>query len=314
MPLNPAAAKIAANAVSIRRGPVGRWIPVPVDAPSDVNEIGAETFALSGVLDSILDCHREAKMKRYEAKRRDPKYKGPVIIAEGDSWFEYPYNDDIVSIVGKKYAVMPLAKAGDSWIDIYRKNELFPAIEQEDPDIVMLSLGGNDVLGQIEIFIHPYEMNRPAAKYILPNFKATLDWIENQYVTTIQHVLTKAGAVIIHGYDYPDPREPATQGAQWVGPPLKNLRNIDGVGIWREIANIMIDRFNDMLSAVAKRPEFVGRVYYVNLRKTIGSDDILTGPKPDLWCDEIHGTAAGFGKIAAKFAKTIEKAWNATGV
>ncbi|MBI4367167.1 MAG: SGNH/GDSL hydrolase family protein [Deltaproteobacteria bacterium] len=299
--------RIPVNTVEIRRGPLGRWVPVPANSPRDIADIGAEGFALSGILDPILESHRVFKNTRYAAKKADPRYRGPHIVAEGDSWFEYPYNDDLVMILGEKYAIMSLAKAGDAWTDIYRKNELFPAIMQEHPDIVMLSLGGNEVMGQIENYVQQFELNRPASKYILPSFAKLLDWVENQYDTTIEHILAQGAQVIVHGYDYPDARAPATQGAQWIGPPLLNMRNIDGVAMWREIANIMLDRYNEMMARMVGKAGFAGRVHYVDLRGTIGNADYDTGPDPDLWCDEIHGSAAGFGKLAKKIDRKIKQ-------
>ena len=97
-------------------------------------------------------------------------------------------------ILGEKYAIMSLAKAGDAWTDIYRENELFPAITKEHPDIVLLSMGGNEVMGQIENYVHQFELNRPASKCILPSFAKILDWVEKQYDTTITHILAQGCA------------------------------------------------------------------------------------------------------------------------
>jgi lysophospholipase L1-like esterase len=306
---DPSNRKIPVNAVEIRRGPLGRWLPVPAGSPRDSADLGAEAFALSGIFDPILESHRDFKNARYAAKKADPKYKGPRIVAEGDSWFEYPYNADLIMILGEKYAIMSLAKAGDAWADVYRKNELFPAIEQERPDIVLLSVGGNEVMGSIETYIHPFELNRAAADYILPSFNQILDWVEKQYATTVAHILSQGAQVILHGYDYPDAREPATAGAQWIGPPLRNLRNIDGVAMWREIINIMLDRFNKRLEQLAKNPAFGKRLHYVKLLGTIGNADFAVGPDPSHWNDEIHGSAKGFKRLASKLDAKIGQIW-----
>jgi N-acetylmuramoyl-L-alanine amidase len=305
--LAPLKAKPPLNAAEIRRGPLGRWFVVPAGADSNLANISPESLALSGLLDPILESHREFKNQRYAAKKADPHYKGPRIVAEGDSWFEYPYNDDIVMVLGEKYAIMSLAKAGDAFGDVVKKNELFPAVASERPDIVLLSLGGNDVMGSIETYIHQFELNRPAAKYILPNFEGMLSLIENQFRAIIGSLLSMDTQVILHGYDYPDAREPATQGAQWIGPPLKNMRNIDGVAMWREIANIMLDRFNHMLAGVSNSPAYGGRVHYVSLLGTIGNANYNVGPASSDWNDEIHGSAKGFKRLAAKLDAKIKQ-------
>ena len=298
---------VPAVAIDIRRGPLGRWIPVPWGSPADARELGAETLALSGILDPILERHRAAKNLRYEARKNDPSYKGPRIVAEGDSWFEYPHNDDLIMVLGEKYAIMSLAKAGDDWMDIYTRAELFPAIDDEKPDIVMLSLGGNEVMGSIETYVREYQHGRPMADHILPSFGELIRWVERQYDSTIEPILSEGAQVILHGYDYPDARDVGTDGAQWIGPPLQTMRNIGAVAYWREIANLMLDRFNEMLSRVASKPAHAGKVHYVNLRGTIGNPNFNHGPDTSLWTDEIHATGPGFRKLAAKLDAKIRQ-------
>ncbi|MDB5601877.1 MAG: hypothetical protein JWN71_3921 [Xanthobacteraceae bacterium] len=293
-------------AVDLRRGPLGRWLVVPAGSPSNFAALNAETFAFSGIVDSILERHRKFKNNRYAAKKTQD---GLRIVAEGDSWFEYPFADDLVMILGEKYPIMSLAKAGDAWADVQKKAELFPAIEKEKPHIVMLSIGGNDVMGSIETYVHSFQLNRPTENYIRSAFAGVLTGIEKQYDAMIARILTFKAHVILHGYDYVDPREPATQGAQWIGPPLKNMRHIDGVAMWREIVNLMLDRFNGVLKALAEKPEYKDRVHYVDLRNTIGTKDFNHGPNTDLWYDEIHGTTDGFKLLAAKLDAKIEQIW-----
>jgi hypothetical protein len=43
---------------------------------------------------------------------------------------------------------------------------LFETIKNEKPQIVLLSVGGNEIVGNIEQYVYPYDKDRPRDKYI----------------------------------------------------------------------------------------------------------------------------------------------------
>ena len=295
-------AKISGNPGAVRqsfnlaRNPDGSLMAVP--------RAGQEAEFATAY--GILDIHRAFKNRRYLRKKNDPSYRGPIIVAEGDSWFEFPLADDLIMWLGQTYAIMSLAKAGDAWTDIQNQNELFPAIRKEKPDIVMLSVGGNEIMGNIERYVHSYKAGLGRDDYIRPNFAPLLGWVSRRYEVAIETIL-KINAktkVIIHGYDYPNPRE-WMQGGQWIGGPLENFLYIGDHTLWRHVANSMIDQFNANQAAIAGK--YGDSVHYVNLRGTIGrDDDEWLGPE-DAWDDEIHGTSDGFHRLSKKLAAVIDQ-------
>ena len=143
----------------------------------DPREFGRRTREQAGVFDSILQSRRELKRRRFLDKLATG-YDGPVILAEGDSWFEYPMSEDLIVPLGEKYAIFSLAKAGDSFAEVADQNELFPTLDNPPPGrefhIVMLSLGGNEVMGHIEDFVHDNDPARPDENYLLPSFAPML--------------------------------------------------------------------------------------------------------------------------------------------
>jgi lysophospholipase L1-like esterase len=281
---------------SVKRGLDGNLVAVTK------NDVPAQFETASG----ILDIHRPFKNRRYREKRNDPSYRGPIIVAEGDSWFEFPLTKDIIMWLGETYAILSLAKAGDAWADVQDQNELIPAVKSEKPDIVLISMGGNEVMGNIDKYVHSFDANLGRDDYIRPNFPPLLDGIQRQYEVTITEILNKRpqAKVILHGYDYPNPRE-WQQGGQWIGGPMENFLRIGDHTQWRHTANAMIDMFNDHQRATAAK--FPDSVFYVNLRRTIGrDDDEWLGPE-DEWDDEIHGTDDGFERLAQKLADKIDE-------
>src|SRR5215211_5245315 len=127
----------------MRRDPHGRFFFVRKGVPLDLRTVRIEDRILG-----LKDLKRYAKRQRYLAKLADRNYRGPKMLAEGDSWFEYPYARDLIDWLGDRFAVLSLARAGDTWNDIHEQEGdqygdgspkgLFENIREQDPDIVML--------------------------------------------------------------------------------------------------------------------------------------------------------------------------------
>jgi hypothetical protein len=292
---------------------------VPKGAARAGATVSAEAYQDAVSTRGLLDALRRFKRDRYNRKKSDPNYHGPRIVAEGDSWFEYFMTKDLLMWLGERYAVLSLAKAGDAWGNIDDQNELFPTIAAENPHIVMLSLGGNEVMGEIATYVSPYQL-RPGDDpedfdpndWIKPGFEGLLRWVDSRYRSTILEIIATGSKVIVHGYDYPDPRS-AQNGGQWLGGPLQHLGfggvGIDAPGMWRGIINTMVDRFNDHLKDVVTdvANQHPNKVRYVRLLETIGTQDIVSGPDRNLWQDEIHGSPLGNQRLATRLAEVIDE-------
>ena len=281
------------------------------------HEFGRRTREQVGF--SFLERRRGFKNERFHRKISG-SYDGPVILAEGDSWFEFPMSEDLIMRLGERYAILSLAKAGDSFAEVTGTgDELFPTLNDPPPGrdfhIVMLSLGGNELMGHIEDFVHENDPARPDEDYILPNFAPMLAGVRDKFNGIIERIIRDGEQhVILHGYDYPDPRFPpepteGPNGSQWIGPPLLHQRRIGQLTTYREIANRMADQFNAMLAELAARPQHHGRVHHVRLLGTIGRRNKNQAPAPGLWVDEIHGSDEGFRRLAAKFVPVIDDVW-----
>lgn len=286
-------------------------------------DFGARTRSFVHGGGGILDSRRQKKNELYLAKIESPGHQGPRLVAEGDSWFEYPFSQDIIMQLSAKYAVLGLAKAADSFEEVNAQNELMPTLAHpplgKPFHIVMLSLGGNEVMGHIEDFVLNFQLGRPDEDYVdFAAFNPMLANVRAKLASIVKKIVDNgAQHVILHGYDYPDARlppdlgEPAN-GSQWIGPPLKVHRNIESLPTYRCAANMMLDRFNAMLQTFAQQPEHQGRVHYVSLLGTIGIKDHHHDPVPpqkSLWNDEIHGNDKGFARVAKKFEPVIDSIW-----
>ena len=249
---------------------------------------------------SFLDFFRTEKRKRYETHLRNG-YSGLKCVAEGDSWFELPpigYASDIIRELWESHAILSLAKAGDAWSNVLAQDELMYTIAEEKPDVVLLSLGGNNILGDVPSFLHDWSPNRPVNDYVNEEF----DYVLNTIVFYTEYWAAKIVAtgchMVMHGYSYCDPRT-ASDGGWLIGGPLSRDRNINDRTIWRTAIAQMVDRFNERMIEIASKPKFAGRFHFLDVRKDLG-----TGP--EWWQDEVHPTKKGFDVLGKRFRKALD--------
>ncbi|NND00411.1 MAG: SGNH/GDSL hydrolase family protein, partial [Gammaproteobacteria bacterium] len=101
-------------------------------------------------LNSLNHLARNRRNRKY--RRRIRNWGGVRIVAEGDSWFQYPLLlqdtiDQLINLDNFQYAIYGLSGAGDLLSNIVREDEISEAIERENPDVLLLSGGGNDLVG-----------------------------------------------------------------------------------------------------------------------------------------------------------------------
>jgi hypothetical protein len=296
-----------------RRGPQGRIILVRRGVPHELNRLQpGDIVQASGLYDS----KRKAKRARYLKLSNDPKYKGPLLLAEGDSWFEHPCPKDIIELVGRRYAVLSLAKAGDTWTNYaaqegQRYNDgspmgLYANLKKEKSKIVLLSGSGNEIMGDIENYVRPFDPARPADQYIImEKFQKVLDYCGAMLITNIRSIVDQGAHVVFHGYDYPDPRS-ANEGGTLIGGPLELYCKIPGPTLWRAIVNQMLDLYHDHVFNLlnhANEP----KAHFIDLRQIIGNPDPYHGPNRSYWWDEIHPSTDGCRLVAAKFLDKIKE-------
>jgi lysophospholipase L1-like esterase len=245
-----------------------------------------------------------------------------TLIAEGDSWFDYPFNDvlkDLEDDYG--YDVESVAHAGDRVEDMaYSGGQLDALIRQiekilrrgDRPRAILLSGGGNDIAGEFEFGML---LNHAASGASGLNSQVA-DGVINQRLydayATILSAITKVCEstlgtkvpIVIHGYDYAVPDGRGFMGGMWrlPGPWLEpglRQKGYMAMADRKRLVKELIDRFNAMLRTLASNPSFA-HVKYVDLRNTLASANY----KQD-WANELHPTKSGFSKVAAKFAAAI---------
>ncbi len=260
-----------------------------------------------------------------------------TLVAQGDSWFDYPGHDLInylrdrhdhkienIAVAGATlndivYGLVPKNLFGiPQSSDVSRITELLNLIErihtEKDPlQGVLLSGGGNDIAGP-DFFTF---LNNKDAILHNPNTQVTngavAETFQNAYKHLIDVILAHANTlqindlhIFIHGYDYP---WPDGRGFTWfnlVGPWFHesfNKKNYPYItqadlDIRRTIVRGFVESFNAMLSGLAAQYQ---NVHYVDLRGTLGNDI-------GLWANELHPTSEGFSLLADKLNLALHQA------
>ena len=263
-------------------------------------------------------------------QRLKQKPATPVLVAEGDSWFQFPLLvRDTVDHLSKKYAIWCVSAAGDTAQNMVlgerasKATEYMAALRRHKKSVkaFLFSAAGNDIIGEdpvtqrpvIEDMLKPFNGNKSDIaghiNHALLGEKIT--FLKGAYAQVIANIRMEPGLeklpIIIHGYDVPfpfpwsasDKRNPIwAKSDEWLGSAMKKCK-INDPKLRRAIITLMINALYDMLNDLAGDPKKTG-VWVVDCRGAL--------PKPTDWADEIHGTSDGFSVVAARFEAVLKKA------
>lgn len=255
---------------------------------------------------------------------KNPKLANKVILAEGDSWFQFPLLvSDIIDWMMKdnRNAVYSIAYAGDWATNMIYDGEYISELPVHKPDAFLISGGGNDLLGNSRLAVMltlPEWGSTDPRDYVKREFHSFLLTLKLMYRIMFGNI-KKSGKyphmkIITHGYDYPIPRRPRFI---WRRPLNLALTKLVGSGKWlaqpmdivgipdkshgqeyahlrEDIAKYLIDCFNEMFIDLTK--DFPN-VFHVDCRGTAKSEHD--------WFDEIHLSSKNFQKISRVYTEII---------
>lgn len=241
-----------------------------------------------------------------------------LLVAEGDSWFDYPGADVVADLEKLNWEVVSVAHHGDTIESMAFDAPQFVRLEKElrrlaeqkrTPRAILISGGGNDIAGD------EFSMLLNHAASGLPAFNEKI--LEGVFEERLPGALISLAAgitrlceelfkgplpILVHGYGYPVPDGRGFLGG-WSflpGPWLEPGFRRKGYGEndlpqMTQLMIVLIDRFNKMLAALPASPN-LGHLVYVDLRQQLSN----TLPKKykDDWANELHPTDKGFVKVA----------------
>jgi lysophospholipase L1-like esterase len=245
-----------------------------------------------------------------------------LIVAEGDSWFDYPLNDvlsiledehgfDVEAVAHKGDTVEAMAYGAGQFDDFARLLEKLLR-QGRVPDAILLSGGGNDIAGdEFATLVNHVRSGLPPVNADVVRGIVDIR-LRNAYTFLIsglteiaRRYLDRPLRILLHGYDYAVPDGRGFVGGwaflpgPWLQPGLFQ-KGHQRPNANKAIVRTVIDTFNVMLRQVSALPQFA-HVKYVDLRGTLSQG---AGYRAD-WANELHPTKEGFRAVAAKIARQI---------
>ncbi len=236
------------------------------------------------------------------------------VMAEGDSWFDYPYplfGGGIIPRLEKRLGVpiLNMADAGDEvrfMLGVDQRKRLIQNLKAGCPaggpwDVLLFSGGGNDIVDNpMAMWIRDFNPALPPAQQIhQARFTTALDLVKAGYedLITLRDQLSPTTHLVFHGYDF---AIPSGRGACHLGPWLKPTFDLRGFpkptpSSGSAVVKEMLQQFAAMLAKFTTHP----RVSIVATQGTLA-------PVPASWHNELHPGKLGFNTFADKFQQHLK--------
>ena len=251
--------------------------------------------------------------------------QGALIVAEGDSWFDYPFADVLGELEDRfNYDVQSSAHRGDTIEEMaYDSDQLVKLVRLleklqgsgKKPKAILLSGGGNDVAGEeLATILNHKRSNLPplndqiVAGMIDNRLQVAMVTLVSTLTNLVRAHFDETCPLLIHGYDYPVPDGRGYAGGFWILPgpwlqPSLRKKGYEDLAEGTGLMHTLIDRFNAMATRVAGSPG-LEHVHYVNLRGTLSST-LAGAAYKKWWANELHPTVPGYEAIADRFHQAL---------
>ena len=277
-----------------------------------------------GELRTSIQHEKERRIREYRAnaaKTQSMREKGifaeapePLqLIAQGDSWFDYPlpfpFHTDVIAHLQNLPSMSPhvldLAVLGEAAEDLLGVAKLHELIDNlVDPanggfDAILFSAGGNDLAGnQFRLWLQDATGGgtNPANGLNQERVDDVLGIVQAAYADLFIARDRAAPGVPIFGHSY-DFAIPSGVGVCGVGPWLKpglDDRGWTDPSVGRQIVKLLLEQFANMLDGF----EADSNKHFVHVRTQGTLSD-------QQWANELHPTPEGFAAIAAKFVTAL---------
>ena len=239
-----------------------------------------------------------------------PVVTPPSVMADGDSWFDYPeilltgggvinHLEDISGV-----EILNTAHYGDSvqeLLGVEKRQRIEALLKDPGFDILLFSGGGNDIAGdQFCLWLNPNTGGGAASAVDAGRLAEILDVVEDGYrdLIDIRDRCAPVCWIVTHAYDFPQPSDKGVCGlGPWLKPSL-DYRGWEKAADQFAITKVVLSAFNDRLVALEAEQANAGKNFlHVRTQGTLN-------PRTD-WANEIHPNATGFTKIAQVFSTAL---------
>jgi hypothetical protein len=264
-----------------------------------------------------------------------------ILVAEGDSWFNYPVSDVLSELRSRGWDVRSTAHAGDNLEDMaYNEHQLRgiydrlldirnenlgglgPLISDHSkvpradllPKAVLLSGGGNDIAGpSFAMLLERAGSQRSGVNPIILHelvygrLRCALLNLVGAVDKFSQHTFQKSLPIVMHGYDYPVPDGRGVLGGWWVLPGPWLSPGFDDKAFPLDPTGGRFQMVKSIIDVynemLATLEQEVPYFHYVDLRGTLSA----AANYRESWANELHPTGAGFNDVAVKLDAALRR-------
>ncbi|HYF15697.1 MAG TPA: hypothetical protein VD971_11570 [Phycisphaerales bacterium] len=239
------------------------------------------------------------------------------LLAEGDSWFDYPARGGVAlpgvidegvipelqSMLSGKARILNLAHYGDEirgMMSCGQQERLREALVDRSLgtfDAILISGGGNDIAGdQFSLWLNKFEGQSWQQAMHNTRFENVLDIVRIGFeeLVALRNELAPQAWIFANAYDLP---RVSGRGVCGQGPWLKPSLEFRGWKNPDDQFNIVSDMLRRFRDAVASFASTGNRFVVVETQGTLDPDTE--------WANEIHPTKAGFRKVAGRFRDAL---------
>jgi len=268
---------------------------------------------------ATIDAWSEEEIAQFKRHAQRPRALLPTVemlgaggelVAEGDSWFDYPvpFAVDVIDCLRgfHGFRIEKHAKYGDTLENMIfgpSSTALMQALREIQPKALLFSGGGNDVAG--DSFGGYLNHKLSGLPLVRPDVARYL--IDTVFAGYLRHFIGAVGAasprtvIVMHGYAHTRPTGKGVvnlPGFSFIGPwlmPALRAKQIHDAAEQTACVFGLIDRYNEMLARLdAEFPQF----RYVDLRPIVDPDQD--------WANELHLNNSACVKVAAHIAGVIQ--------
>ncbi|WP_199555350.1 SGNH/GDSL hydrolase family protein [Sandaracinobacteroides hominis] len=237
--------------------------------------------------ESVSDHLRRLRQRRFFT-RIARGWSGARVIAQGDSWFQFPLVRDTIRQLDRDHAVYCLS-AADPVHNPAAQAALLSAIPEIRPDAVLISAGGSDLFGssRLKALADPTSAAPGGFSAYLDHF--LLRDLMPRFLELFRRVraIDAQVPILLHSYAYPIPR------GIWLSRPLEDV-GISDRQQQGSLIRALIDHFHAQLQACIATSG-LEYLHLVDCRAVVGGN----------WFDELHPNHQGFEQVAQCFRLAI---------
>ncbi len=265
-------------------------------------------------IERAIDQERDKKLTAYRtqfrafAARREGAPK--TILAEGDSWFNYPLGS---AVIDQLQNLIHTPIANFAWpgaetrqlLALHERKEIEKRFSDGPAkgkkwDVLLFSGGGDDIVGdQMVLFLTrgAYDSEHPE-RVLNGRFEEVLDLVMGAYqdLVNLRDQLSPNTLIVSHVYDY---AWATNKGVCWLGPwlqPSLNYALVPKGDDQHKVIIAMLDRFEARLQKVANGAKNFLIVPTHGTLKTANE-----------WANELHPKDPGFHRIAERFQTVLQE-------